>query len=53
MVKNKVFDSFDEAVADIHDGAAVMIGGWTGPTDVPNYLIMALNRQGAKNPSRL
>ena len=27
-MKNKVVDSFDAAVADIQDGASIMIGGF-------------------------
>lgn len=46
---NKVYSSFDEAVADIFDGATVMIGGAQGPLGVPRNLILALHRQGAKN----
>ncbi|MFC2003237.1 CoA transferase subunit A [Chloroflexota bacterium] len=46
---NKVLNSFDEAVADISDGAAVMIGGAQGPLGTPRNLILALHRKGAKN----
>jgi 3-oxoadipate CoA-transferase alpha subunit len=47
-VKNKVFDSFDEAVAGIPDGARIMFSGFAGP-GTPRNLIAALARQGAKN----
>jgi len=45
---NKVVSSIEEAVADIHDGAAVLIGGFGGSGN-PYNLIDALVRQGAKN----
>lgn len=46
---NKLYDSFDKAVADVFDGAVILIGGF-GPADgCPSYLIRALARQGAKN----
>ncbi|HEX3437029.1 MAG TPA: CoA transferase subunit A [Pseudacidobacterium sp.] len=44
---NKVFASADEAVRDIPDGAIVMIGGF-GLCGIPENLIMALVRHGAK-----
>ena len=47
-MKNKVFESFDEAVADVADGATFMSGGFAS-IGVPRNLIMALVRQGAKN----
>jgi 3-oxoacid CoA-transferase subunit A len=45
---NKVFASADEAVADIHEGASVMIGGF-GLCGIPENLIAALVRNGARN----
>lgn len=45
---NKTVESFAEAVAGIHDGATVMIGGF-GPAGQPNELIDALISQGAKD----
>jgi 3-oxoadipate CoA-transferase alpha subunit len=49
MATNKVFDSFDEAVADVPDGSVILIGGF-GPADgCPSNLIRALAKQGAKN----
>jgi 3-oxoacid CoA-transferase A subunit len=47
-VKNKVFKSFDEAVADIPDGATIMFPGFGG-VGAPQNLIAALHRQGAKS----
>lgn len=45
---NKVVSSIEKAVADIHDGAVVLIGGFGGSGN-PYNLIDALVRQGAKN----
>ncbi|MEQ1886728.1 MAG: CoA transferase subunit A [Bryobacteraceae bacterium] len=45
---NKLFHNATEAVADIHDGASVMIGGF-GLCGIPENLIAALVRKGAKN----
>ena len=44
---NKVVASLEQAVADIHDGASVMLGGF-GNTGFANGLLAALLRQGAK-----
>ena len=44
---NKVFASADEAVADLPDGATVMIGGF-GLCGIPENLIDALIRKGAR-----
>jgi 3-oxoadipate CoA-transferase alpha subunit len=46
---NKIVDSFDEAVADIFDGAVILIGGFGPANGCPSYLIRALVKQGAKN----
>jgi 3-oxoacid CoA-transferase subunit A len=45
---NKVVASADEAVADIPDGATVMLGGF-GLCGVPENLIAALVKKGVKN----
>ena len=45
---NKIVKSLAESVADIHDGATVMIGGF-GEAGSPIELIHALIDQGAKN----
>ena len=45
---NKVYRSADEAVADIPDGATVMVGGF-GLCGIPENLIEALIRKGVKN----
>ena len=44
---NKVFDNFDTAVADIPDGAAIMVGGF-GLCGIPETLIKALVRKNAR-----
>jgi 3-oxoadipate CoA-transferase alpha subunit len=45
---NKIVESMEAAVAGIHDGATVMIGGF-GPAGQPAELIDALIAQGAKD----
>jgi 3-oxoadipate CoA-transferase alpha subunit len=47
-MKQKIFASLDDAVADIPDGARIMFGGFGG-AGFPNNLIQALARQGAKD----
>jgi 3-oxoacid CoA-transferase A subunit len=49
MPINKVFKSCDEAVADIFDGATIMVGGFGSYAGLPTHLIQALANQGAKN----
>ena len=44
---DKTFESLERAVADIHDGATVMIGGF-GNAGMPAQLIDALIAQGAR-----
>src|ERR1700686_3245558 len=44
---NKIFDSLSSAVADVRDGATVMIGGF-GTAGMPSELIDALVAQGAR-----
>lgn len=46
---NKIYDSFEKAVKDIHDGAQIFIGNFAGPGGTPFYLIQALNKLGVKN----
>jgi 3-oxoadipate CoA-transferase alpha subunit len=49
MAINKVFNSFDEAVADMKDGAVILLGGFGGVAPVPQNLTLAVHRNGAKN----
>lgn len=49
MAINKVMRSFAEAVADIPNGAVVMIDGFGGPGGMPGHLILALRDQGARD----
>jgi 3-oxoadipate CoA-transferase alpha subunit len=44
---NKIVPSVREAIADLHDGATVMIGGF-GTAGMPSELIDALIEQGAR-----
>jgi 3-oxoacid CoA-transferase subunit A len=45
---NKVFPNADAAVADVTDGATVMVGGF-GLCGIPENLIEALRRKGVRN----
>ena len=47
-MKNKIYQTFDEAVADIPDGSVFMSPGFGG-VGLPRNLLGALHRQGAKN----
>jgi 3-oxoacid CoA-transferase A subunit len=49
LTVNKVFASCDEAVADIFDGATIMVGGFGSYGGLPIKLLVALSRQGAKD----
>ena len=49
MAINKMFSNCDEAVADIFDGATIMIGGFGSFGGLPINLIVALATQGARN----
>jgi 3-oxoacid CoA-transferase A subunit len=49
MTVNKVVSSFDKAVADIPDGATIMIGGFGTVVSTPSLLLEALARKGVKN----
>lgn len=48
MTKGKVWDSFDEAVADIQDGATLIVGGF-GLSGIPEKSILALQKRGTKD----
>lgn len=47
-MKNKVYGTFDEAVAGIENGSTIMFPGFGG-VGLPRNLISALHRQGAKH----
>lgn len=49
MAINKVYESFDEAIADIPDGAVILLGGFGGIAPVPQNLTLALHRKGVKD----
>ena len=44
---DKTYETLERAVADVHDGATVMIGGF-GNAGMPSALIDALIAQGAR-----
>jgi 3-oxoacid CoA-transferase A subunit len=48
-MKNKIFAACGDAVADIPDGATIMVGGFGHAADKPQNLIAALRNQGAQN----
>src|SRR3989338_11252157 len=49
LMVSKIFKSFDEAVADIKDGATIMIACFAGPGGFPYFLVKALAKHGAKD----
>ena len=49
MPINKIVASFDEAVADIQDGAVLLVGGFGPIASIPSYLLEAVARRGVKN----
>ncbi len=49
MTMNKIFQNCDVAVADISDGATIMVGGFGSYGGLPINLIVALSRQVAKD----
>jgi 3-oxoadipate CoA-transferase, alpha subunit len=49
MAIKKIFSNCDSAVADIFDGAVIMIGGFGSFGGLPINLIVALAKQGAGN----
>ncbi|MSQ06679.1 MAG: CoA transferase subunit A [Dehalococcoidia bacterium] len=48
MAKGKVYPSAEQALADIFDGAVVLVGGFAGQ-GVPEALLEALSRQAVKD----
>ena len=49
MSSSKVLSSLGEAVADIPDGAVIMLDGFAGPGGTPQNLIRALRDHGARD----
>ena len=49
MAGNKIFPSREEALADVFDGATIMIGGYAGWAGIPIGLINTLYRKKTKN----
>ena len=49
MAINKVVGSFEEAVADIPDGASIMVGGFGGAGSTPQNLVLALSKRDVKD----
>ena len=49
---NKVVASAEEAIADVFDGATIMVGGF-GLCGMPENLIRALAKKGTKNLSTI
>ena len=49
MPVNKVVKSFDEAVADVFDGATILVGGFISVGGVPSNLLRALAKRPVKN----
>jgi 3-oxoadipate CoA-transferase alpha subunit len=47
-MRNKVYATVDEAVADVPDGASILFGGFGG-AGFPNNLIQALARKGTQH----
>ena len=47
LLMGKVFDSIQDAIRDIHDGATLVVGGF-GLCGIPENLIVALRDQGSK-----
>jgi len=49
MAINKIVSSFDEAVADVFDGAMILVGGFGTPVSTASCLLEAVYRKGVKN----
>ena len=46
---SKIFNNFDEAIADIPDEASIAMTALIGPGGIPQNLILALKNKGVKN----
>jgi 3-oxoadipate CoA-transferase, alpha subunit len=49
MSINKILNSFEEAVADVFNGAVILMGGFGPANGTPSNLLRALVKQGASN----
>lgn len=49
MAINKIVASVEEAVADIHDGAVILVGGFGNIANTPSCLLTALSKLPVKN----
>jgi len=49
MAINKIVASADEAVADIHDGAVILVGGFGNIANTPSCLLTAVSKLPVKN----
>lgn len=48
MTRRKIFESCDDAVKDIPDGAKLLVGGF-GLCGIPENLIASLSKKGTKD----
>jgi len=46
---NKIIDNFDDAVADVYDGAVILCGGFSDVGGNPGYLFNALAKTSARD----
>jgi 3-oxoacid CoA-transferase subunit A len=49
MSVSKILNNFTEAIADMTDGAVIMVGGFTGLGGLPQNLILAVHNLGVKD----
>lgn len=49
MAINKVVDSVEKAVADVFDGAVILVGGFGNIWNAPSYLLTAISQIPVKN----
>jgi acyl CoA:acetate/3-ketoacid CoA transferase alpha subunit len=49
MAINKIVGSVDEAVADVHDGAVILVGGFGNIWNAPSYLLTAISKLPVKD----
>ena len=49
MLRKKLVGSFEEAVADVPNGATIMVGGFGGAGGMPQNLLLALSKRDVKD----